>query len=185
MKNVIFCAVYKTKEVVGRFYNLPEKMNYLILSRILWRRLVPLLLTLSRFHILLWYFLCWFWKKNAGWPQITFTGICIYFKMSWTFYMLLFHKFGSNHMLNGYTADSRLFEPALARTSLLFKPFFIPRGYSLTSSTKNPSVIRTFSCSNFRLFEPISEPPWPIKLSVIRIFSFLKFFFFKFLADIP
>ena len=38
MKNVIFCAVYKTKEVVGRFYNLPEKMNYLILSRILWRR---------------------------------------------------------------------------------------------------------------------------------------------------
>ena len=58
-----------------------------------------------------------------------------------------------------HTADSRLFEPALARTSCLFEPFFIPRGYSLTSSTKNPSVIRTFSCSNFRLFKPISEPP--------------------------
>ena len=37
MKNVIFCAVYKTKEVLGTFYNLPEKMNYLILSRNLWR----------------------------------------------------------------------------------------------------------------------------------------------------
>ena len=59
----------------------------------------------------------------------------------------------------GYTADSRLFEPALGRTFRLFEPFFIPRGYSLTSSTKNSSVIRTFSCSNFRLFEPISEPP--------------------------
>ena len=70
------------------------------------------------------------------------------------------------------TADSWLFEPAVVRTSRLFEPFFIPRGYSLTSSTKNPSVIRTFSCSNFRLFEPISEPPRPIKLSVIRIFSF-------------
>ena len=70
------------------------------------------------------------------------------------------------------TADSRLFEPALVRTSRLFEPFFIPRGYTLTSSTKNSSVIRNFSCSNFRLFEPISEPPWPIKLSVIRIFSF-------------
>ena len=35
MENVIVCAVYKTKEVVGRFYNLPEKMNYLILSRVL------------------------------------------------------------------------------------------------------------------------------------------------------
>ena len=58
-----------------------------------------------------------------------------------------------------HTADSRLFEPALVRTSCLFEPFFIPRGYSLTSSTKNPSVIRTFSCSNFRLFKPISEPP--------------------------
>ena len=58
-----------------------------------------------------------------------------------------------------HTADSRLFEPALARTSCLFEPFFIPRGYSLTSSTKNPSVIRTFSCCNFRLFKPISEPP--------------------------
>ena len=58
-----------------------------------------------------------------------------------------------------HTADSRLFEPALGRTSCLFEPFFIPRGYSLTSSTKNPSVIRTFSCSNFRLFKPISEPP--------------------------
>ena len=59
---------------------------------------------------------------------------------------------------NQITADSRLFEPALVRTSRLFEPFFIPRGYSLTSSTKNLSVIRTFSCSNFRLFEPISEP---------------------------
>ena len=58
-----------------------------------------------------------------------------------------------------HTADSRLFEPALVRTFCLFEPFFIPRGYSLTSSTKNPSVIRTFSCSNFRLFKPISEPP--------------------------
>ena len=70
------------------------------------------------------------------------------------------------------TADFRLFEPALVRTSCLLEPFFNPRGYSLTSSNKNPSVIRTFSCSNFRLFEPISEPPWPIKLSVIRTFSF-------------
>ena len=52
-----------------------------------------------------------------------------------------------------------LFKLALVRTSHLFEPFFIPRGYSLTSSTKNPSVIRTFSYSNFRLFEPISEPP--------------------------
>ena len=58
-----------------------------------------------------------------------------------------------------HTADSWLFEPALVRTSCLFEPFFIPRGYSLTSSTKNPSVIRTFSCCNFRLFKPISEPP--------------------------
>ena len=57
------------------------------------------------------------------------------------------------------TADSQLFEPVLVRTSRLFESFFIPHGYSLTSSTKNPSVIRTFSCSNFRLFEPISEPP--------------------------
>ena len=56
-------------------------------------------------------------------------------------------------------SSSRLFQPALVRTSRLFEPFFIPRGYSLTSSTKNPSVIRTFRCSNFRLFEPISEPP--------------------------
>ena len=39
------------------------------------------------------------------------------------------------------TADSRLFEPALVRTSGLLEPFFIPRGYSLTSSTENPSVI--------------------------------------------
>ena len=74
------------------------------------------------------------------------------------------------------TADSQLFEPELVRTSRLFEPFFIHRGYSLTSSTKNPSVIRTFSCLNFRLFEPISEPPWPIKLSVILFFWFFNFF---------
>ena len=48
------------------------------------------------------------------------------------------------------TVDSRLFEPALVRTSRLFEPFFIFRGYTLTSSTKNPLVIRTFSCLNFR-----------------------------------
>ena len=51
-----------------------------------------------------------------------------------------------------HTADSRLFEPALVRTSCLFEPFFIPRGYSLTSSTIlqlfEPSVVRTFVYSN-------------------------------------
>ena len=56
------------------------------------------------------------------------------------------------------TADSRLFELALVWTSRLFEPFFIPRGYSLTSSTKNPSVIRTFSCSNFRLSNRFLNP---------------------------
>ena len=67
------------------------------------------------------------------------------------FHSSLFLKFVS-------TLDSRLFEPALVRTSRLFEPFFIPRGYSLITSTKNLSVIRTFSSSNFRLFEPIYEP---------------------------
>ena len=36
MKNGFFCEVYKTKGVVGRYCNLPEKMNYLVLSHILW-----------------------------------------------------------------------------------------------------------------------------------------------------
>ena len=49
-----FCAVYKTKEVVGRFYNLPEKMNYLVLSRILSRLSGPFIVNFEQIsHIVL------------------------------------------------------------------------------------------------------------------------------------
>ena len=107
MKNVIFSTVHKTKEVVGRFYNLPEKMNYLVLSRILWRRSRAFIVNFEQISYIVLVFPLLILKENAGWPQLTFTGICIYFKMSWTFFMLLFHKFGSNHMLNGYTCNEK------------------------------------------------------------------------------
>ena len=49
-----FCAVYKTKEVVGRFYNLPKEMNYLVLSRILSRLSGPFIVNFEQIsHIVL------------------------------------------------------------------------------------------------------------------------------------
>ena len=43
-----FCAVYKTREVLGRFYNLPEKMNYSVLSRILSRLSGPFIVNFEQ-----------------------------------------------------------------------------------------------------------------------------------------
>ena len=96
-----FCAVYKNKELVGRFYNLLEKLNDLVLSRIPWRHPGAFI------HILFRRFLCWFWKINAGWPPLTFAGNTHLFQKVMNFFILLFHKFISKHMLYGYTCNGK------------------------------------------------------------------------------
>ena len=102
---MLFLWVYKTKEVLGRFYNLPEKMNYLVLSCILSRLSGPFIVNFEQISHIVLVFPLLILKRMSSWLQLTFKGIGIYLKMSWTFIILLLHKFGNKHMLNGYTCD--------------------------------------------------------------------------------